>query len=253
MIKPLTARNSKVMLLLILLLPLTLAARPLIMAVGLAKPPYIEGDGHSGLEVAISLAALQAAGLTAFIEQMPQARALQSLKQGSVDIMLGTTPGLLAERCYSMPLLFYRNRAISLSERKLNIRQIADLAPLRIAAFQNASKLLGDEFARVSRLSPNYSEHADQDTLNKLLLNDRVDVIISDELIFFANPTQADRFGHTHATSRSALFGDSPRHAAFLDPLACKQFSLGLSYLHQSGEYRRIVQEYRARYQLPDF
>lgn len=237
--------------LLCLLLPSAHAA-DVRLAVGLAKLPYVEAGGRSGLEAALAIATLTQAGYQTKVMQVPQARGLAMLKDGQVDAMITLTPAASDALFYSQPLLYYRNRAITLHGSGIVLTQLGDLSRYSVASFQNARLLFGADFAHAVVRSPNYSEHADQDTLNRLLLNRRVDVIISDEFIFRANPTQTDLNGKRHATVGYALLGSSPRHVGFANVSLRQQFDQALAQLKASGEYERITQQYRQRYQLPN-
>lgn len=226
-------------------------AAELRLAVGLPKPPYVEAGGQGGLESALAIAVLGQAGYQTKVVQVPQARGLAMLKDGQVDAMITLTPGASEGLFYSQPLIYYRNRAITLQGSGITLNQISDLSRHTVASFQNARLLFGSEFAAAVARSPGYSEHADQDTLNRLLLNRRVDVVISDEYIFRSNPTQADLNGQRYHIVSFALFGNSPRHVGFVSQELRQQFDNALLKLKASGEYERISQTYRQRYRLP--
>ncbi|WP_174873685.1 substrate-binding periplasmic protein [Vogesella oryzae] len=240
------------LLLLCCLLPGPAAAAVLRLAVGLAKPPYVEEGGNSGMEVELAVRTLQLAGHQPQIVQVPQARGLAMLQEGAVDAMITLIPGADSKLFYSQPLLYYRNRAIVLLHSGIVLRQPADLARYSVASFQNARLLFGSEYSKAVMMSPGYSEHADQDTLNRLLLNHRVDVVVSDELIFRANHSQQDLAGRRQAVIAYALFGNSPRHVGFRSDQYRREFDSALLKLKSSGEYERILQFYRDKYQLPD-
>lgn len=239
------------MALLTALLAMPAGAAEVRLAVGLAKPPYVEAGGQTGLESALAIATLKQAGHQAKVVQVPQARGLAMLKDGLVDAMITLTPGSSEALYYSQPLIYYRNRAIALHSSGIVLMQLADLSRYAVASFQNASLLFGTDFAAAVGRSPGYSEHADQDTLNRLLFNRRVDVIITDEYIFHANPTQTDLSGKRYDIVSYALFGNSPRHVGFNSPKLRQQFDKALLQLKSSGEYERISQYYRQRYALP--
>ena len=234
------------------LLAITAHAAEVRLAVGLAKLPYVDAGGRSGLEASLAIATLAQAGYQTKVVQVPPARGLALLKEGLVDAMITLTPAASDALFYSQPLLYYRNRAITLHGSGIVLTQPSDLSRYSVASFQNARLLFGPDFAHAVARSPNYSEHADQDTLNRLLLNHRVDVVVSDEFIFRANPTQTDLNGQRHATVSYALLGSSPRHVGFANVFLRQQFDQALVQLKASGEYERLTQQYRQRYQLPN-
>ena len=49
-----------------------------------------------------------------------------------------------------------------------------------------------------------------------------------------------------------ALLGSSPRHVGFANVFLRQQFDQALVQLKASGEYERLTQQYRQRYQLPN-
>lgn len=236
----------------LLLLPSILLAANVRLAVGLAKPPYVEEGGKSGMEAELAIATLQLAGHQVSVMQVPQARGLAMLRDGAVDAMITLIPGASDGVFYSQPLLYYRNRAIVLQHSGIVLRQLGDLARYNVASFQNARLLFGNDYNKAVMAAPSYSEHADQDTLNRLLLNRRVDVVVGDEMVFHANRTQQDLSGHRPAVSSFALFGNSPRHVGFRSDLRRREFDAALLQLKASGDYQRIVQRYRDKYQLPE-
>ena len=142
-----TERYRMLRLLLICCLFATAAGADIVrLAVGLAKPPYVEAGGNSGLEVALALATLRLAGHQPLVVQLPQARGLAMLDSGRVDAMLSLVPGSLEGVFYSQPLLHYRNRAIVLQGSGIVLTELSQLAQYRVVAFQNARRLLGDDF-----------------------------------------------------------------------------------------------------------
>ena len=242
---------SRLFAFLLCLMLLPAGAAEIRLAVGLAKPPYVENGGETGLEAALAIAVLAQAGYKAKVVQVPAARGLAMLKEGLVDAMITLTPGASEGLYYSQPLIYYRNRAIALHSSGIVLMQVSDLSRYTVASFQNARLLFGNEFAAAVARSPGYSEHADQDTLNRLLLNRRVDVIVGDEYIFRANPTQTDLNGQRFNIVSYALFNNSPRHVGFASQTLRQQFDAALLKLKASGEYERISQYYRQRYRLP--
>lgn len=240
-----------VLLCLLSVLPCTTIAAVLRLAVGLDKPPYIEHGGSTGLESALVIATLNLAGHPPKVLQLPQARGLAMLKSGQVDAMMSLAPGAADDVYYSQPLLYYRNRAIVLQNSGIVLRQLSDLSAYRVASFQNARLLLGSDYRQAVSQAQSYDELADQDSLNRMLLNKRVDVVISDDMIFHANPTQRDLSNQRQAVQSYALFPNSPRHVGFRNAQLRAQFDNALLKLKSSGAYDRIYQFYRDKYQLP--
>lgn len=236
---------------LLALLPLTVMAMEVRLAVGLAKPPYIESGGGSGMESALAIATLKEAGHQVQVVQVPQARGFQMLKSGQVDAMITLTPSVGNGLFYSQPLLYYRNRAIVLRDSSITLKSLADLSHYRVAAFQNARLLFDPDYRAAVDHALLYSEQADQDIQNKMLFNKRVDVVIGDELIFRANPTQFNLKGERAPIRTFKLFPTSPRHVGFRNAAIRDSFDKALQLLKQQGRYAEITQFYYKKYQLP--
>ena len=235
----------------LILLPLTVQAAEVRLAVGLPKPPYIEPGGHNGMEAALAIATLAQAGHRVKVVQVPQARGFVMLQSGQVDAMIALTPSIDNSLHYSQPLLYYRNRAIVLRDSGVTLTSLAELSRYRVAAFQNARLLFGSSYREAVDKALLYTEQADQDTQNKMLFNKRVDVVIGDELIFRANTTQFNLKGERAPIRTFKLFPASPRHVGFRDPVIRDSFDQALQALKQQGRYAEITRYYYKKYRLP--
>lgn len=219
------------------------------VAVGLAKQPYVEEGGQSGMEVEIVRAALVQAGFRPVFEVFPQARGLMLLQSGRIDAMLTLAPDTPVSAFRSAPVLHYRNRAIVLKSSGIRLDGVADLARYSVAGFQNARLLLGPEFTAVTANHPRYSEQADQQIQNRLLYLHRVEVVVGDSLIFrHNNQALAANLDATAELSEFDIFPPSPRSVGFLRREQRDAFDRALKMLQHRGEVVRIVARYRAAY-----
>ncbi|AXK38158.1 ABC transporter substrate-binding protein [Crenobacter cavernae] len=149
---------------------------------------------------------------------------------------------------YSQPLLHYRNRAISLASSRLTLRTPADLAPYRVAAFQNARGLFGREYAETMAEHPAYREHADQSLLGPLLYRGRVDVVIGDVDIFAAFDARAlTGRCDVPALAVADILPPSPRHAGFARAEDRDAFDKALTELAARGEIERLRRRFKPR------
>lgn len=225
------------------------AAVELHVAVGLAKPPYVEEGGQSGMEVDIVRTALQRAGFRPVFEVFPQARGLMLLQSGRVDAMLTLAPDTPIQAFRSAPVLHYRNRAIVLKSSGIRLDSVADLAHYRVAGFQNARLLLGPDFTAVTADHPRYSELADQLIQNRLLYLHRVEVVVGDSLIFrHNNRVLAHSLDTSEELAEFDIFPPSPRSVGFLRREQRDAFDRALKALQRNGEVARIVTRYRTAY-----
>ncbi|WP_158597944.1 substrate-binding periplasmic protein [Noviherbaspirillum saxi] len=224
-------------------------ATPLIdlqIGVGLTKPPYILGPGAGGMEYEIADKALEAAGYRMVAQHLPPARALALLRVRRLDGMLSVAEGIGGENYFSEPYLHYQNAAISLRSRGIRLRGMDDLRLYSVAAFQNASLILGDEFRSAIARHPDYKEYPQQLTQNKLLFTGRVDVVIGDRLIFRYLSRQLESpINVQQALTYHPLFPPSPRMAAFRDPVVRNAFNAGLKTIRHNGTYGAILKKYQ--------
>jgi len=216
------------------------------IGVGLTKPPYIMGPGAGGLEYEIAEKALEAGGYRMVAQHLPPARALALLRTHHLDGMLSVTEGIGGREYISEPYLHYQNVAISLSSRQIRLREMNDLRIYSVAAFQNASMLLGDAYRSAVTAHPAYKEYAQQLTQNKLLFTGRTDVVVTDRLVFKYLSRQLEPpIDAMQALSFHPLFPPSPRMAAFSDIAVRNGFNAGFKTIRQNGTYGAILKKYQ--------
>lgn len=224
----------------------SLAATPVIqVGVGLTKPPYIMGPGQGGIEYEIAEKALEAGGYRMTAQHLPPARALALLRVGKLDAMLTVDEGIGGNNFFSDPYMHYQNVATTLASRGIHLRGIADLDQYSVAAFQNASLILGPEFKALAERHRDYKEHSQQITQNRLLYAGRVDVVVGDRLIFQYLNRQVDAsIDTTQPVTYHMIFRPSPRKAVFRDKALRNAFNAGLKTIRKNGTIAAIYKKY---------
>ena len=214
------------------------------VGMGLPKPPYVMESGK-GLDVDIARQALAAGGYKLVGHMLPQTRALAMLRAGQLDGMLSTSEGIGGQDYFTDNYIVYQNVATTLTRRNLDIQQIEDLSRYSIAAFQNASMVLGDRFSMLASGHSDYREVPAQITQNKLLYTGRVDVVVGDRLIFryFSEKMEPQIDGRQPVTFHR-IFPESPRKAVFRDARVRDAFNAGLKTIRANGAYDAIVKQY---------
>jgi polar amino acid transport system substrate-binding protein len=222
------------------------AAMPEVhVGMGLAKPPYIMESGATGLDVDIARQALAAGGYKMIGHSYPQTRALAMLRAGQLDGLLSTSEGIGGQDYFTDSYIIYQNVATSLTRRNLKINQIEDLANYSVAAFQNASMVLGDRFSLLASGHSDYRELPAQITQNKLLFMGRVDVVVGDRLIFrYFSERLEPQIDSRQAVTYHRIFPESPRKAAFRDVRVRDAFNAGLKTIRANGTYDAIMRQY---------
>lgn len=148
--------------------------------------PFALPETDSGLTVEILRASFLEQNQKSRFAFLPQARVMSEYRAGNIDVILSAKPdatdGLVLTH---WPVQTFRNMAITRKARRLPVAAIADLAPLRICAFQSASECLGAEFKKTAKDAASYTELAFISPT--MLMLDRVDVIVSQADVFRYN------------------------------------------------------------------
>jgi polar amino acid transport system substrate-binding protein len=226
--------------------PLAAAPMPEVqIGIGLTKPPYILGPGSTGIEYEIAEKALEASGYRMAAQHLPPARALAMLRAGRLDGMLTVDEGIGGTGFFSDTYMYYQNVATTLSSRNIRLRGIDDLEGYSIAAFQNASLILGPEFKALAERHHDYKEHAQQITQNRLLYTKRVDVVVGDRLIFrYLNRQVEPAIDTTQSIVHHQIFAPSARKAVFRDAALRDAFNSGLKTIRKNGAYAAIYRKF---------
>ncbi len=215
------------------------------VGMGLPKPPYVMESGAAGLDYDIARQALAAGGYKLVGHMLPQTRALAMLRAGQLDGLLSISEGIGGQDYFTDNYIVYQNVATTLTRRNLKIQQIEDLANYSVAAFQNASMVLGDRFSLVVSGHSDYREVPAQITQNKLLFTGRVDVVVGDRLIFrYFSEKLEPQIDARQAVTFHRIFPESPRKAVFREARVRDAFNAGLKNIHANGTYDVIVKQY---------
>lgn len=221
------------------------ALREVHVGMGLPKPPYIMESGATGFDVDIVRQSLAAGGYKLVGHMLPQTRALAMLRAGQLDGLMSITEGIGGQDYFTDNYIVYQNVATSLARRNLKIQQIEDLANYSVAAFQNASMVLGDRFSMVASAHSDYREVPAQITQNKLLFTGRVDVVVGDRLIFrYFSEKLEPQIDATQAVTFHRIFPESPRKAVFRESRVRDAFNTGLKTIRANGTYDAIMKQY---------
>lgn len=219
-----------------------MAAMPILqVALGENKPPYIIADESRGIEYELVSSVLRAAGYQPRILLLPNQRAQQALADGRIDAAISNDGPFVSE-----PYIAYRNMAITLCQRHLQLKRIAELGQYRVAAFHNAHRFLGAEFAAMTRSNAEYVESSPQPILNNLLFTGRTDVVISDLYIFLHFSMQPDvPLNNRQPLCTHALFPPTQYALSFRDPRVRDRFNKALQQQAQAGLYQALALRYR--------
>ena len=208
------------------------------IALGETKMPYVSAQTRSGIEYDIVTQALKNAGYTAQLNYLPNKRAQLELQEGRLDAAISNHGMYLSE-----PYIAYQNMAITLCSRQAVVASVADLAHYQTAAFHNARQYLGADFAQIAKDRQRYRELSPQQLLNRMLLAQRVDVVISDINIFKHEQSLADPQAK-QALCPFTIFLPTLYRLQFRDSKVRDRFNLALKGLREQGLYEQLAKKY---------
>lgn len=173
----------------------------------------------------------------------PYAKLTQLLQQKHIDVATRQSGQLNASLLYSSVYLDVHNLVFARQDFSGNIQNISDLQFYRLTGFQNASRVLGREFALASQKSPSYREVFDHIQAVQLLLKGRTDLLVLNKITFYRRLAELQQ-----PTSAVQSFDILPRvryRLAFHQPTLQQQAEQKLLWYLQQGLVKNIEQEAR--------
>ncbi|WP_343847172.1 substrate-binding periplasmic protein [Bowmanella denitrificans] len=236
---------NRIILLTSLLLMSTVAqASSLVMAVGWTKPPYVIADQDKGFELDLVRAILQNLGHQVDPVYVPFGRSAGMLNHGQVDMALNMTERMpVPHEQLSQVYVTYRNVVISLKVSRVKLDSMADMKGFSIVAFQNASIVLGQEFAKEVSDSRLYTELPDQSKQVKMLLEGRIDLAVMDINIFRHISTKF-RDDALDLVDIHWLFPPTGYRVGFKDKALLQEFDKALQAYRSSDQYPALIATY---------
>lgn len=226
---------------------------PVRVHINQAIQPFSLPETKSGLQADIIRAAFATQGLKTEFAYLPNARAADEYARKNVDVITTAKPDSdLSMTLSRWPVFTFHNQVITLREKRVKLNSIAELGALRILAFQNASKVLGPEFAEMAKTNPRYLESSKMSSM--MLHADRVDAIVS----------QADVFRFNLLTQAGALnLRPDPAAFEYHDILGSENkywlgfrskdlrdaFERGIAAIYRSGEIEKLFAHYQKQFQ----
>ena len=223
----------------------TSASDELVVAVGLAKPPYVIQKDNSGFELDLIRNIFKKMGKSTKFVYTQFGHSSKMLDVEAIDAVITTTPRIFSDTSkLSDKYITYQNVAISMKEDDLRIDTIKDLANYTIASFQKADKVLGKEFADAANKSPLFMKVAEQNRQPMLLLKKRVQVLVMDINIF---KYFAKKIGIKNISSRfnfHEVFPINHYNVAFKNKQYVKLFNKLLAQYKQTDDYIQLKKHY---------
>ncbi len=230
-------------------------ARSVTLGISFSIPPYVILEDDSGLELDIIKEAFRISGHDVVPLYMPLDRSFKLYESNQLDGVINVKKGMV-KGYFSSDVITFQNCAVTLKKNKFTIDSLADLKGKRIAAFQNARKLLGLPFAEVVGELAYYREVARQRLQINMLFLDRVDAVILDRNIFdyFRRKVyESIDFPHEIIAKKVAyhcIFKPAKYKLAFHDEVLRDDFDKGLKVIRDNGTYEYIQKSYQNRVKL---
>lgn len=241
----------KSMLLTALFLTIPSFAKDVRMAFCMELPPYIIQGTNSGIQLDIMKEALALKGHKLIPVYMSFERAKLELQENRIDAIERGAPYLTDDEKIFFAKDFtvaFKDVAISLKDNSFKINSIKDLKDRSILAFKGASFYLENYFRNFDPSHQKYRETTDQSSQVSMLSRKRVDVVISDELIF--------KYHHRNYSKNNKNLPEYVVHdifqnntyphnrAAFRDKKIRDDFNYGLEKIKNGQRYKQIIDAY---------
>ena len=226
-------------------------ARDVRMAFCMDLPPYIIQKTNSGIQLDIMKEALALKGHKLIPVYMSFERAKLELQENRIDAIERGAPYLTDDdKIYFANdyTIAFKDVAISLKDNSYRINTIKDLKDKSILAFKGASFYLENYFKNFDPNHLKYRETTDQSTQVIMLFRKRVNVVISDELIFKYHQLNYSKENNSspefviHDIFKQNTYPHN--RAAFRDKNLRDDFNYGLEKIKKSKRYKQIINAY---------
>lgn len=215
------------------------------MAVGWHKPPYVMAESNSGFELELVRTVFQSMGYSTSAIFVPYGRSHSMLKSGLVDIVLTVNRSVgIAPTHLSEVYVTYQNVALSLKKSQLDIYHIEDLAKYSIVSFQNATMILGQDYANAIAQSPLYIELPEQRRQVELLLLGNTQAVVMDINIFSSLSKELTGKNTLDQVHVHDLFAPNPYRIGFKDQALKRKFNQALGAYLGSENHLELLQKY---------
>lgn len=227
------------------------SARSVTLGVSFSIPPYVIVESNSGLELDIIKRAFDITGYKVVPKYVPLARSFQLYENHQLDGVVNVKQGMV-KGYYSTDVITFQNCAITLDTTLRKIKSTADLKGMRVVAFQNANRILGEGFHGVIEGFASYREVARQVLQINMLFLNKADVVIMDKNIFDYYRKQVHLSNELPASIFSrrivyqCIFEPAKYKLAFHNEKIRDDFNKGLKIIRENGIYKAIQHSYKA-------
>ncbi|MCT6698682.1 substrate-binding periplasmic protein [Rheinheimera sp. 4Y26] len=163
------------------------AAKPvLVVGIGFSDQVNMSRKGSNyHLDVLLCYRLFTELGYQVKFIVAPYAKLTRLLQQRQIDVATRQSGQLQSNLYYSPVYLQVHNLVFARQNFSGTIKTIQDLKAYPLVGFQNASHVLGQEFAKVSREAPSYREVFDHIQAVQLLLKGRTELLVLNKKTFY--------------------------------------------------------------------
>ena len=213
--------------------------------VGWSKPPYVIQVDDSGFELELIESVFKMSNIDVSFSYVPYGRTPWLITQNQFDVALTISPKHDVRGAFlSESYISYQNVVVKLKTTDVKIDEIADLGKFSIAGFQNATKVLGDEFKKMGSDNALYFEVPDQKHQVELLLIERVDFIVLDVNIFNYISKSISGRNFMEKVDVYYFFPESKYHLGCKKKWVCDKFNESLKTFKNSTAYEGLQLKY---------
>ncbi len=210
------------------------------------SPPWSFKNGQGeivGIEKDIIEKSLTSQGHTVRFKIFGYSRLLNQFSSQQLDFASPFT-GPTGAASLTVNYLPFQDVSVSLKSRGLAINAIEDLAEKTVVAYQQAHRVLGKKYGELVASQTNYKEFASRENQINLLFFKRADAVVGERriLAYIAHKN--------HGPDKIAIhpiFSETHYPGAAWDKQLVLDFNAGLTRLRESGEYQKILKQYRLK------
>jgi len=213
--------------------------------VGWTKPPYVIEATSSGFELELIREVFRLANIKVQYNYVPHGRLATLLEKGAADIALTINPRQQPQgMVLSEPYIQYQNAVISLKSMHVDVDKLEDLTDRSVVAFQNATKVLGAEYAAAVSENTSYLEVPLQSRQVELLMHKRTDMVVMDINIF--NYISRNIAGKSYMDNIHVnyYFPATNYHLGCTSEQLCNVFNRHYQLFIQSDLYLQLINKY---------
>lgn len=229
---------------LLIMLCFSIKAEPTLfnVVVGFEKPPYVTEDGNNGFEIELITAVLTSMQLDPQFNHVPFRRSSKMFQNENIDAMMTVNHRIIPDISFlSDNYIYYQNVVVTLKKNQYKLSSVDDLGLISFAAFQSASRLLGDAYSKAVSQSKSYIEVEEPLRQIHLLFEEKVDGLVIDINIF---NTLSASFYKNNDVEVHPIFPKSYYRMAFKNKALIQTFNLALVRFKASPEYLNLLNKY---------